>query len=168
MYKKKKRRPRRTLTEQQKQAAKVLFDTGSVGDTAAAVGVHRTTIWRWRNTRQFQREYDRVHDKWQRDYRRERLKEIHSSPEYKREQAEKRKAKRRLKYIEQKMSEAGNSGNMREYYRMTKEYDRTFNQAYFGGLSALSFVNQSPLFTQPKKEPKQPQKPKKYIIEIIK
>ena len=158
-----KKRRKKPLTEQQKQAAKILFETGRVGETAAQVGIHRVTLWRWWKRRDFQRELDRVHDKWQRDYRRARLKEIHSSPEYKREQADKRKAKRRLKYIEEKLSVAGNSGNMKEYYRLAKEYDRTFNQAYFGGLSAISFVNQSRLLTEPKKS----REPRKVIVEII-
>ena len=162
------RKKKKPLTEQQKQAAKILFETGRVGETAAQVGVHRTTIWRWWKRRDFQRELDRVHDKWQRDYRRERLKEMHSSPEYKRRQAEKRKYKRKLKYIEEKMSAAGNSGNMKEYNRLSKQWDHAFNMAYFGGLDAFSFVNQSRFLTQPKKEPKKAEKPVKYIIEIIK
>ena len=156
---KKTRRPRRPLTDQQKQAARVLFDTGSITETAAAVGCHRTTVWRWRNTRQFEREYERVHDKWIRDKRRETLKEWHNSAEYKKQKA----AQRRLHTVEKRLEEAGNSGDMRAYRQACAAYDKCFNEAYGGVLRAFDRYFSSPKITEPKKRPE----PKKYIIEII-
>ena len=48
------------LTEKQKQAVAMLYSGEKVQDTAQALGVHRTTLWRWRNTRDFRREWRRV------------------------------------------------------------------------------------------------------------
>ena len=161
--KKRRKRPRKPLTEQQKQAAKALFETGRIGDTASAVGVHRSTIWRWYKRSDFQRELNRVHDKWQRDYRRKMLKKIHNSPEYKKKQAARRRWKKKLAEVEKRLSEAGNSGNMMEYYRLEKEYNKAFNMAYFDGLDTLSCSNLSQKTQQPKKR----REPRKVIVEVI-
>ena len=155
----KRKRPRRPLTDQQKEAARLIFETGRIGATAAAVGVHRTTIWRWYKRKDFQREIDRAHDKWQREYRREVLREMRKSPEHKRKLA----ARRRLKRLELKLSEAGNSGDMRAYRQAEKAYNECFNEAYLGGRSLFSFFNSSPTLREPQKRPE----PKKYIVEII-
>ena len=40
------------LTEQQKQAVKLLFEGHTVPETAAALGVHRATIYRWQQQKQ--------------------------------------------------------------------------------------------------------------------
>lgn len=159
MRQQKKKRPHRPLTEQQKQAALILFDTGRVGETAARVGVHRATIWRWRNTVQFQREYERVWAKWNRDYRRERLKELHSSPEYKKQQA----ARRRLGALEKRISEAGNSGNMKAYRQACAAYDKCFNEAFGSVIKAFDRY----FLSQEYSDQKKPRKAKKYIVEII-
>lgn len=159
MSKRKTKRPRRPLTDQQKEAARLIFETGKVGETAAAVGVHRTTLWRWWKRRDFQREIDRVHDKWVRDKRRETMREWHNSPEYRKQQA----ARRRLSRLEKRLEEAGNSGDMRAYRQATAAYDKCFNEAYGGALRAFDRYFSSPYSVEPKKRPE----PKKYIIEFI-
>lgn len=157
--KRKRKRPRKPLTEQQKQAARVLFDTGRIGDTAAAVGVHRTTLWRWYKRRDFQRELNRVHDKWVSDMRRKYRREWVNSPEHKRELA----ARRRLKTVEKRLEEAGNSGDMRAYRQACAAYDKCFNEAYGRAILAFDRYFSSPYSVEPQKRPE----PKKYIVEII-
>ena len=48
------------LTENQKRAVAMLYGGARVQDTAKALGVHRTTIWRWENTRDFRKEWKRI------------------------------------------------------------------------------------------------------------
>lgn len=48
------------LTEKQKQAVAMLYELTPVKDVAAAMGVHRTTIWRWSKTRDFRKEWQRI------------------------------------------------------------------------------------------------------------
>ena len=48
------------LTDKQKEAVRLLcIECKGVGETAAILGVHRTTIWRWKRTKAFAREWDR-------------------------------------------------------------------------------------------------------------
>ena len=48
------------LTDKQKEAVRLLcIESKGVGETAAILGVHRTTIWRWKCTKDFAREWDR-------------------------------------------------------------------------------------------------------------
>lgn len=50
----------KTLTDQQIQAVKLLCVDGlKVQDAAAVLGVHRTTIWRWKQNKAFWKEWDR-------------------------------------------------------------------------------------------------------------
>lgn len=157
--KRKRKRPRKPLTEQQKQAARVLFDTGRIGDTAATVGVHRTTIWRWYKRRDFQREINIAHDKWIAELRRKYRREWIHSPEHKQEL----EARRRLKALEKGLSEAGNRGDMRAYRQACAAYDKCFNEAYGRTILAYDRFFSSREFSEPKKAPE----PKKYIVEII-
>ena len=48
------------LTDKQKKAVEMLFSGEKVQDTAEALGVHRSTIWRWSKTRDFRREIARL------------------------------------------------------------------------------------------------------------
>lgn len=48
------------LTEKQKQAVKMVYDNDPIGEIAAALGVHRTTIWRWQRKREFRKEWHRL------------------------------------------------------------------------------------------------------------
>lgn len=43
------------ISEKQKQAVRMLFEGERVGDIAAAVGVHRSTLWRWFRRPEMQR-----------------------------------------------------------------------------------------------------------------
>ena len=58
------------LTEQQKKAARMLCDGWSIPETAAEVGVHRVTVWRWTKRRDFRRERRRINHNWQRRIKR--------------------------------------------------------------------------------------------------
>lgn len=42
------------------KAARMLYDGRSVQDTAAALGVNRVTIWRWRREKPFKKEWRRL------------------------------------------------------------------------------------------------------------
>jgi IS30 family transposase len=163
----KRNQKRKPLSDLQKIAARGFFEGKSVQQIAAECGVHRCTIWRWRKRKDFQREINRVHDLWVREYKRQRQKEWHSSPEYKRRQRQKYNARRRLKRLERKISEAGNAGDMAAYWKYSKEYDQTFNIAFFGGLSATDFLkkkdNPSRKLARCRKQPE----PLKYIIEFV-
>lgn len=64
-----KRKAERPLTEQQKKAAALLAQTGRVGETARAVGVHRTTLTRWWKKKAFCREFDRQYREAERIWR---------------------------------------------------------------------------------------------------
>lgn len=58
------------LTDQQKQAVKMLcIDGKKVQDTAAALGVHRCTIWRWSRKKEFAREWNRLLKAYIREWR---------------------------------------------------------------------------------------------------
>ena len=43
------------MGDRQKQAVRMLFEGERVGDIAAAVGVHRSTLWRWFRRPEMQR-----------------------------------------------------------------------------------------------------------------
>ena len=156
MHKKTARRP---LTDQQRQAAQLIFDGHRIGHIAAQIGVHRTTIWRWYKRKDFQKEIDRIHDRFIKDTRRRIKKQIRESPEHKRELA----ARRRLPLMERKLEEAGESGNMKAYRKAVSAYDKCFNEAFGGCLNAFCGQFQSREFTRQRKA----RNPKQYIIKII-
>ena len=87
MRKRKKKQVHKPLTDQQKEAARLLFDCHKVGETAAMIGVHRCTIWRWCKRPDFQKEVDRIATEYYRELRKKRLREYHQSPEYKKKKA---------------------------------------------------------------------------------
>ena len=74
MMKKRKRRPKKRvyrpynkpLTEQQKEAVRLqCMGLLNVQDTAALLGVHRSTIWRWSLNRQYNKEWKRLLREWE-------------------------------------------------------------------------------------------------------
>ena len=124
-----KRKEEKPLTEQQKQAARLLWEGERIGDIAQAVGVHRSTVWRWEQKRGFWREYKRIDRNWARRYAYRR----------KKEEAEREK---RLQELEENMHKeaAKISGKpTKSFYKACDEYEK----ALFGGFSlsqALDFI----------------------------
>ena len=159
MNKKRKKTAKKPLTDQQLQAAQYMFEGHRIGQIAAEIGVHRTTIWRWYNRRNFQQELHRINQQYLRDTRRRIKKQIRESPEHKQELA----ARRRLPKMERELEKAGNSGNMNAYRKAVAAYDRCFNMAYGACLNAFCDMFNSQKSSQPKKA----SNPKRYIIEII-
>lgn len=81
------------LTEKQKRAVAMLYEGKKVQDTAQALGVHRTTIWRWECTRDFRREWKRIDRNLRRKYERREAKRAAQEAAYwdqRREEAERR------------------------------------------------------------------------------
>jgi len=159
MRKKHKKAVKRPLTDQQRQAVQLMFDGEKVIDIAAAVGVHRCTIWRWYQRKDFRRELAKTHDKWVRDKRRETLREIRNSPEHKRALA----ARRRLPNVERQLEEAGRSHNMKAYRAAAAAYDKCISEAFFRGKSAEEYyASLTKLFSTEK-----PRKEKIYKVETL-
>lgn len=157
---KRKKRPTRPLTEAQKQAAVLLFNGERIGQIAAILGVHRATLWRWRTRRGFQNEINRVHDRYLRDYRRAWLKKYHNSPEYKRRRNRRYYARRKLKELSAKLDKAQTAT---EHQILWKQYEKTYNDAYFDGKTPAEILNCSRFSCTKQKARKEP----KYIIEIL-
>ena len=124
-----KRKEEKPLTEQQKQAARLLWEGERIGDIAQAVGVHRSTVWRWEQKRGFWREYKRIDRNWARRYAYRR----------KKEEAEREK---RLQELEENMHKEAakiNGKPTKSFYKACDEYEK----ALFGGFSlsqALDFI----------------------------
>lgn len=124
-----KRKEEKPLTEQQKQAARLLWEGERIGDIAQAIGVHRSTVWRWEQKRGFWREYKRIDRNWARRYAYRR----------KKEEAEREK---RLQELEENMHKeaAKITGKpTKSFYKACDEYEK----ALFGGFSlsqALDFI----------------------------
>ena len=59
------------LTEKQKQAVQMIFDGMRIQDIAAALGVHRCTIWRWSRKKEFSRESKRLMKEYIREWRKQ-------------------------------------------------------------------------------------------------
>jgi transcriptional regulator with XRE-family HTH domain len=118
---KRKRKEERPSTEQQKQAARLLWEGERVGDIAKAVGVHRSTVWRWEQKRGFWREFKRIDRNWARRFAYRR----------KKEEAEREK---RIKELEENMHKeaAKITGKpTKSFYKACDEYEK----ALLGGYS---------------------------------
>ena len=114
------------LTDQQKKAVQMLFYGERVTETAAALGVHRSTIWRWSNTRAFKKEWQRLNHNFRRRIKRH-IEKLDAEREALLLQAEKRLQK-----------EAENITG-----RPTKAFDNAWNaytNALFNGLSLSQFI----------------------------
>ena len=100
------------LTEKQKEAVRLLcIESMKVQDAAAALGVHRCTIWRWSKERGFSKEWDRQLKAYIRKWREEQG--------YNRRRAEHRA---RLRQLEKKMND--------EAAKITRGPTRAFNRAW--------------------------------------
>ena len=140
MRKRHRKGSKKPLSDQMRQAARLWYEGLKLGQIAAEIGIHRTTLWRWAQRADFQREINRISDRDCRERRRKWLKEYHASPEYKQAQRKRYYYRRKLPALEKKMAAAGKSGNMRAYAAATKEYNRCFNEAYFGGRTAAEIL----------------------------
>lgn len=155
MQKKRKNGSIKPFDDQMRQAVQMMFDGARIGRIAAEIGVHRTTIWRWYNRKDFRREYDRLQRQFVHDMRRKIKKEIRESPEYKQALA----ARRRLSRLGKKIEEAGNRGDLNAYRKAAADYDRCMKDAfpvYFGTYSSQK-INTN----------RKASKPKRYIVEIV-
>ena len=159
MRKKRKKASKRPLTDQQLQAAQYMFDGHKIGQIAAEIGVHRSTIWRWYHRRDFQREVSRISDRYVREKRKEIRRQIRESPAHKNALA----ARRRLPALERRIEEAGKRGNMKEYKAACNAYDKCFNDAYYYGFDMVDLLFPS----QKQEQTKKPVKPKQCIVKII-
>jgi len=161
MRKRRPKQPKKPLTEQQKRAALLLFEGGRMGDTAAAVGVHRATLWRWYKRPDFQREINRISAEWQKAYKKKILQELRA------EQAERarkrRNALRRLRRAEKRLRAAEEAEDINAIRAALKAHTTAFNEAYGDALRAFGW---SPSFAQ-QKEQKKRREPPKCIIEIV-
>lgn len=168
---KRKKQARRPLTEAQKRAAQLMFDAQPIGKIAEEIGVHRATIWRWRKRPAFQRELERITNRFLKDKRAEVLRQIRAeriaykkSPEYKEKQRKANAARRKLKKLSAQLD---NAKSYAQQQRLWKEYEKTYNDAFFDGRNPLeildNFANQSSKQNGPEKGRKEP----KYIIEIV-
>lgn len=70
----KKLKPEKPLTETQKKAVAMYYDYERVRDIASACGVHRSTIYRWTQLRNFRKEYLRIDRNWRRRFERREAK----------------------------------------------------------------------------------------------
>lgn len=135
---KRKRRKKEPLTEQQKEAARLFFEAYKPGQIAGMVGVHRCTVWRWAQRPDFRREIDRITNNWLRAKRRETLREIRSSPEYRQRQKRKYAARRRLKKLSERLN---NASSGKEYQLLYKQFETAYNEAYFDGKTPSEYIN---------------------------
>lgn len=113
-----KRKAEKPLTEQQKKAVAMLYDYERVKDVAAALGVHRTTVWRWENLRGFRKEWNRIDRNLRRKYERR---------EAKRRAAEDAYWSEKLKEAEQKLQEISSKITKKPgkaWYNAWNEYEK--------------------------------------------
>lgn len=106
------------LTEKQKQAVAMLYNGELIKDTAQALGVHRTTIWRWECRRDFRREWQRIDRNLRRKYERMDAKREAQEAEY---------WEKRVQEAEQKLHEESAKITKKPgkaWYRAWNEYEK--------------------------------------------
>lgn len=163
MKKRRKKSARKPLSEKQKQAAQMYFDAYKIGDIATTVGVHRCTIWRWFQRKDFQKELRRIEKDWQNTTWRRMLKEWHQSERYKKEQAAKKTAEERLRRAEKQLESIGTTTSMAEIRKAYEAHSKAFWDLYGPALAAFGWD----CSTQLSHSKKRAEKPVKYIVEII-
>ena len=94
------------LTEQQKQAVKLLFEGLTVRETASALGMHRSTVYRWMSRKSLQKE-------WKREWRRLATAFLHDIRE-----------------------ETGYYERLRQYHVSVRKYKRRLDKAAENGTPA--------------------------------
>ena len=150
-----KKRGLKPMTDQQKLVVQLIFDGVKINDIASRMGVHRSTIWRWSRRPDFKKEYNRLYAGWKSDIRKTIRSRFHTP--------ESRAAKRKLKKLETAIEEAGSRGDMAELNRLSREYDKAFNAAYFLGYSPFEYLK----YTQKLTGRKKPAKRTRYITEVV-
>ena len=118
-------KPETPFTEQQKTAVRMLYDGDPVQDVASALGVHRTTIWRWKRKRQYRKEWNRINRNEQR--RCERIEARMYAEREKYWEEKRQKAEEKLL----KMTENLSINSSKRFNSAWNEYER----ALFGGFS---------------------------------
>lgn len=118
MSNRKKKRPEKPLTDQQKKAVSMYYDYDPIQEIAAACGVHRTTIWRWTKLRGFWREWKRIDYNHRRRFERLDAKRRAEEDAYWEEQE--RKAKEKLDELSAKITTKPG----KEWYKALNEYEK--------------------------------------------
>jgi IS30 family transposase len=108
-------KPEPPLTDQQKTAVRLFWEGEQVKDIAAALGVHRTTIWRWEQKRGFSKEWHRIDRNYRRKMNRRRAKE------------ERRKEEKLRIYEENLSKKAGEISQKptKAFYQAYNQYEKT-------------------------------------------
>lgn len=124
----KKKQPSKPLTDQQREAVRLLcIEDKKVQEAAAILGVHRCTIWRWSRTKAFQKEWDQQRKAFVKQWRHEMGYDYGQ---------ERKTWKKELKRLEQKVKiESGKirNGNTRAFDKAWAEYSHHL----FSGMDRL-------------------------------
>lgn len=121
---KRKRKPEAPLTEQQKKAVRMLYEGSRIQDIAAALGVHRTTVWRWECKRGFVREWKRIDYNYRRKYERRQIRMELEREEYWAKKV--REAEEKLHELAPKRG--GKPG--KEWQKAYKEYEKAIGRGH--------------------------------------
>ena len=164
----KKGQKRKKLTDLQKKAAALFFDHPCITELAPLVGVHRCTLWRWRKLPAFQKEIDRQTDLRIKQKRQETIRQLkaekaalHKTPEYRRKRQRAYDARRKLKKLEEKLS---NASSYREWRQLWEQYQRCYNQAYFDGMNPTQYLDKLQKNHENSYDKKKAKKEPKYIF----
>ena len=112
----KKLKPEKPLTETQKKAVAMYYDYERVRDIAAACGVHRSTIYRWTQLRNFRKEWQRIDRNWRRKFERREAKRRAEEDAYWEEKE--RETKKKLDELSAKITKKPG----KEWYKAYDEY----------------------------------------------
>lgn len=134
-----KRKPVKPLTETQKKAVAMFYESCPIKEIAAACGVHRSTIWRWEQLPGFRKEFRRIDRNWRRKIERQELK---------RREAEDAYWSERLRIAEENMrkeAEKIQGKPQKSYYKACSEYEKALCRGFtLAQLSAL-FYSDKPI-----------------------
>ena len=114
----KKLKPEKPLTETQKKAVAMYYDYERVVDIAAACGVHRSTIYRWTQLRNFRKEWQRIDRNWRRKFERREAKRRAEEDAY--WEKKQREAEEKLHEIGAKITKKPG----KDWYKAWNEYEK--------------------------------------------
>lgn len=116
--------PLRPLSEQQKKAVQMTYDCyWSVQEIADELGVHRSTVWRWKQMREFWREWHRIDRNNRRRYERRETKRMIQEEEYWAE---------RIKIAEEKLQKESDKVVNKPGKAWFKAYDEYMKTCLYG------------------------------------